>query len=153
MMNEKTPRRAPMRLVTTLACVAFAAAAAACGGGPGTAPEKEEPAQVEPVAGSEDLFSITLTERAAQRLAVQTVAARAAAEGVVVPYSAVFYGPDGETWVYVSPAPLTYVREVVEVADIVDGQEAVLSDGPEAGTNVVTVGVAELYGTEFEVGH
>jgi hypothetical protein len=28
-----------------------------------------------------------------------------------------------------------------------------LSDGPSAGTEVVTVGAAEVYGTEFEVAH
>jgi hypothetical protein len=29
----------------------------------------------------------------------------------------------------------------------------VLSKGPAPGTEVVTVGVAEVYGVEFEVGH
>jgi hypothetical protein len=28
-----------------------------------------------------------------------------------------------------------------------------LSDGPPTGTEVVTVGAAEVYGTEFEVAH
>jgi hypothetical protein len=30
---------------------------------------------------------------------------------------------------------------------------AILKDGPPAGTVVASVGVAELYGTEFKVGH
>jgi hypothetical protein len=30
---------------------------------------------------------------------------------------------------------------------------AVLSSGPPVGTRIVTVGVAELFGTEFGVGH
>jgi hypothetical protein len=34
-----------------------------------------------------------------------------------------------------------------------DGDSAVLSDGPSAGTEVVTVGTALVYGTEFEVAH
>ena len=120
---------------------------------PGGAAPTEEPAHIELIPGSEDLHTITLTEQAAQRLDIQTIAARESEDGVVVPYSAVFYGPDGETWAYVSPQPLTFVREPIEVADVVDGAEAILSDGPAPGTEVVTVGVAELYGTEFEVGH
>ena len=34
-----------------------------------------------------------------------------------------------------------------------NGDYAVLSDGPAAGTPVVSVGVAELFGAEFDVGH
>ena len=63
-----------------------------------------------------------------------------------------FYGAKGDTWVYLNPEPLTYVRQRVTVAYIKDGQ-AVLTDGPPEGSAVVTVGAAELYGTEFGVGH
>jgi hypothetical protein len=34
----------------------------------------------------------------------------------------------------------------------IDGDRAILSDGPAPGTEVVTVGAAELLGTEYEVG-
>jgi multidrug efflux system membrane fusion protein len=44
------------------------------------------------------------------------------------------------------------VRERITVDDIEDGR-AVLTDGPAVGTAVVSVGAAELYGTEFGVGH
>jgi hypothetical protein len=70
----------------------------------------------------------------------------------VVPYSALLYDIHGKTWVYKSPEPLTFVRHQVEV-DYIEGDAVVLSDGPPAGTGVVTVGAAELYGTEFKVGH
>jgi hypothetical protein len=33
------------------------------------------------------------------------------------------------------------------------GDYAILTEGPEPGTSVVTVGVAELFGAEFSVGH
>ena len=33
------------------------------------------------------------------------------------------------------------------------GDYAVLTDGPDPGSLVVSVGVAELFGAEFEVGH
>jgi hypothetical protein len=67
-------------------------------------------------------------------------------------YSAVIYGAHGETWVYTNPEPLTYVRHPVTVDYIEDGT-AFLSDGPASGTEVVSVGVTELFGAEFEVGH
>jgi hypothetical protein len=72
----------------------------------------------------------------------------------VVPYSAVLYAPDGETFVYTVTQPLTYVREKVTVATVrgTRGDQAVLSTGPPAGTEVVTVGVIELYGAELGVG-
>jgi hypothetical protein len=46
---------------------------------------------------------------------------------------------------------MTFVRQKVEVD--LEGLIAVLSDGPAAGTLVASVGAAELYGTEFAVGH
>ena len=70
----------------------------------------------------------------------------------VVPYSSLLYDADGRTWVYVSPEPLSYVREEVEV-DYILGDRVFLTDGPEKGTPVVSVGAAEVFGTEFEVGH
>jgi len=69
----------------------------------------------------------------------------------VVPYSAVLYGLHGETWVYTNPEPLVYIRYPVTV-DYIDGDQAVLLDGPPAGMAVVTVGSAELFGAESGVG-
>jgi hypothetical protein len=42
------------------------------------------------------------------------------------------------------------VRERVRVGRV-DGDRVLLSRGPAAGTRVVTVGTAEVYGTELEV--
>jgi len=36
------------------------------------------------------------------------------------------------------------------VVDRIDGDKVVLSDSPAVGTEVVIVGAAELYGSEFE---
>jgi hypothetical protein len=44
-----------------------------------------------------------------------------------------------------------FVRESIDVIEI-DGDQALLSDGPAPGTEVVTVGAAEILGTEYEVG-
>jgi hypothetical protein len=68
----------------------------------------------------------------------------------VVPYQAVLYGVHGETWVYSEPEPLVYVRLPI-VIEFIEGDLAYLSEGPEVGTAVVTVGAAELFGTETGV--
>jgi hypothetical protein len=69
----------------------------------------------------------------------------------VVDYSAIVYDPKGDTIVYTNPSPLVFVRQSVTV-DSIDGDTAVLTDGPPAGTAVVTVGTAELLGMENGVG-
>jgi hypothetical protein len=66
----------------------------------------------------------------------------------VVPYSAVYYDAKGLPWVYVNPKPLTYERQRVAVERVV-GEAAILSEGPPAGTPVVSVGAALLYGAEI----
>ncbi len=69
----------------------------------------------------------------------------------IVPYAAVLYDPKGNTWVYTNPQPLVFIRQPIYI-ETIRGNEVILSGGPPAGTAVVTVGGAELYGTEFGVG-
>ncbi|MGH3022456.1 MAG: hypothetical protein ACRDNI_02260 [Gaiellaceae bacterium] len=115
------------------------------------------PAVLEPLEGT-TIVRVRLTERAAERIGLETTPVREApgAGGAppqaVVPYSSVLYDTDGRTWVYTSPEPLAFVRAPIEVERI-DGSLAFLSDGPAAGTDVVSVGAALLLGTEFEVDH
>ena len=54
----------------------------------------------------------------------------------------------GDAWVYVQTAPLTYVRQRITV-ERVAGSLALLTNGPEAGTKVATVGASLLYGAEI----
>jgi hypothetical protein len=125
---------------------------AACQGADEEAAAREEPAKVEPLEGTDDLNRITLTAEAAERLDVQTAAVRAEGEGTtVIPYSAVLYEPNGETWAYTSHESLTFVRAHI-VVETIEGDRAVLSEGPPLGTMVVTVGVAELFGAENGIG-
>lgn len=115
---------------------------------------QDPPGQVEPINGS-DVSRVTLTAEAARRLGVTTVAVRdeevAGKRLLVVPYAAVLYDASGEAWVFTSPEPLVFVRHQIDIESI-KGDTVYLSDGPPAGTAVVTVGVAELYGTEVGVG-
>jgi hypothetical protein len=69
-----------------------------------------------------------------------------------VPHSALIYDPKGQTWVYTSPQPRTFVRQKVDV-DYVEGDLVVLNDGPAAGTVVVSMAAAEIYGADSGVGH
>jgi hypothetical protein len=121
---------------------------------PSVAPPKIEPAKIESIEGSE-LKRVVLTERAAERLDIQTAPVSEeqvnGAQRMVVPYAAVLYDLHGETWVYISPAPLTFVRHTITV-DYIEGDTVVLLEGPPAGTAVVTVGVPELYGADTGIG-
>lgn len=110
--------------------------------------EEEKPVTLEPIAGT-DLNRLTLTEKAAERLGLETAPVVAQEGQVVVPYAALLYDPSGQAWVYVSVGPLAFERQEITV-DFIDGNNAVLSEGPEAGANVVTLGATELYGSEAE---
>ena len=70
----------------------------------------------------------------------------------VVPYSAILYDVHGDTWVYTNPDSLVFVRQRVDIEHI-DQEMAVLREGPDIGTKIVTVGAAELLGAESGVGH
>ena len=116
-------------------------------------PTKVNPVQVEVVEGS-DFKRVVLTEKAAERLDIQIAPVREeqvdGTQRLVVPYAAVIYGLQGETWVYTNGEPLVFVRQLINV-DYIQGDLAVLLEGPPAGTEIVTVGVAELYGAETGV--
>jgi len=67
---------------------------------------------------------------------------------IVIPWSAVMYDINGGNWVYLRTAPYTYSRRRVEVSSVIDGL-AVLTRGINKDNEIVTVGAAELFGTEF----
>jgi hypothetical protein len=69
----------------------------------------------------------------------------------VIPYSAVLYDLGGDAFVYTSPEPRVFVRQPIGI-DHIDGSRAVLTQGPAAGSAVVTVGGPQLFGVEFGVG-
>ena len=117
----------------------------ACGGQVPVTGEKVAPSMLEPIEGSE-LSRVILTEKAAERLGIETVLA----SGIEVPYAAVIYDTEGKTWMYTNPAPLTYVRALIMI-DYIEGDTAFLSESLASDLTVVTVGVIELYGTETGV--
>ena len=110
-----------------------------------TTTEKINPSTLEEIEGSE-LKQVILTEKAAERIGVETVPV----SGLVVPYSAVIYDTEGNTWIYTNPAPLTFVRALV-VIDRIEGDQAFLSERLGTDDPIVTVGVIEIYGAETGV--
>lgn len=114
--------------------------------------EDSGPAKVEHLPGNEPA-RVTLTGSAAKRLDIQTATVQGVSEGgrqiSIVPYAAVLYDTNGDTWMYINTAPLVYVRHHITV-DHMNGDQAVLKDAPPVGTKVVIVGAAELFGSETE---
>jgi hypothetical protein len=112
----------------------------------------DNPAVLAAVPGT-DLQRITLTEHAVERLGLTTekTATDPQTQKLTVTYWAILYDAAGKTWVYTNPEPLVYVRQSITVERI-NGDVALLTDGPPPGTTVVTTGAEELFGAEFDTG-
>jgi hypothetical protein len=108
-----------------------------------------EPAAVEEIKGSE-LARVTLTEDAARRIGLDTTPVASRGARTVVPESAVWVDVNGDEWVYTNPEPLVFIRALV-IVDRYDDGSAFLRDGPAPGTEVASIGVPELIGSEFGV--
>jgi hypothetical protein len=117
-----------------------------CGTAAGQDPELPQVASVAD-AGDGAPGLITLSEAADRRLGITTAPVTADSAGVVVPYAALIYDTDGGTAVFAETQPLTYQRSPVTVGAR-SGDQVVLTAGPPAATEVVTVGAAELVGIE-----
>jgi hypothetical protein len=146
------------RKQSSVACLLLGAAIMLTGCA-SAAPAEAPPATVTRMAGS-PVPRLELTDRAIARLGIRTQPVReaaAVAQGpgktggrTVIPYSAVVYDTDGSTWAYVNTAARTYIRQPIVIATI-QGDIAILSGGPPVGAAVVTVGDAELLGTEYNI--
>ena len=118
---------------------------------------KPEPRFEKEKVEGQSISRIRLVQGAHDRIGIKTTQVRelprfgGETERLVVDYAAVVYEPKGDTSVYTNPAPLLYVRHPIKV-EYIQGDTAVLLEGPPAGTQVVTAGGAELLGMEFGVG-
>ena len=137
------------RLFLTGFAVAALALGACNSGSTSSEPTVEAITIVEDEASG--LKTLTLSEKAAQRLGVETAAVAGTGSQLTIPYAAVVYDAEGKTWTYVNQEPLVYKRAEIAV-DRIDGDIARLTTGPSSGTLVVTTGAAELYGAEIGVG-
>jgi multidrug efflux pump subunit AcrA (membrane-fusion protein) len=83
-----------------------------------------------------------------QSVEVTLTSAETKEPALTVPWSAVVYDATGGSWIYAATGPETFSRRRVSISRV-SGDTAILTAGPAAGTKVVTVGVAELFGAEF----
>ena len=136
-----------VRRLALLAILPVALAAAGCGGSADR--ETARPAVIEHAKGS-NAERVRLTAEAARRIGIRTAVVKRVGSGaqVVIPYTALLYDPDGNTWTYTSPAPDVFQRKNIKVASI-DGSLVLLTSGPRAGTKVVTEGATEIWGVEY----
>jgi hypothetical protein len=142
------------RLTTWVGAVLVTAAVSLSGCSNDTAaaePEGPAPVVISPVQGT-DLKTVTLSEAAIDRLDLRTAPVRAAgAKGrTTIPYAALVYDEQGRTWTFVQAGVRTFVRSSVVIDEIVSNS-VMLRRGPAVGTGVVTNGVQELLGAEYEV--
>jgi hypothetical protein len=113
--------------------------------------EGYQPSKLEAVKGAEDdLQRITFTKEGADRVDLKTTEVRRAGNQTVIPYAALIYNDEAKTFVYTSPKPREFLHAAVTV-DRIEGNRVLLSDGPPAGTKIVTRGATEVYGTEIEM--
>jgi hypothetical protein len=105
-----------------------------------------EPARLEGAGAKRVVF----TREGAARTGLRTATVRRSGRHVVVPYAALIYDGRGRSFVYTSPEPLTFVRTAVAV-DRIDRDRVLLTRGPPPGSDVVTVGATEVYGTELGI--
>lgn len=122
---------------------------------PGQKEQKAEPIAAPPTAtalsSTVDLYYQLVNTSGAlrpnQRVSVQ-VPLVGDAEERVVPWSAVVQDIYGGNWVYVRIAEHKFERRRVQVKRVIDTW-AILGQGPDVGTTIVTTGVAEVFGSEF----
>src|SRR5687768_1991976 len=141
------------RLRTAFLGVVVAAAATAslagCAEIESVTAEPYEPAHLEST-GPDQPKRVILTEEAVQRTELQTTIVRLEDGDLEVEHAALVYDQKGKPWVFTVIGPRTYLRAPVKIKEM-DDELMILASGPPPGTEVVTVGAIELWGTELEV--
>jgi hypothetical protein len=147
-VSRGRPSNALRRLGAGLALLASGLALGACSEVESNLRENQ-PYKVTPIEGRDEQ-TVTMEDATAALLPVETATVRRDGKRKVVPHNAVIYNPDGGAFVYTKPKAETYIREPIEIIRV-HGDDATLSDGPRAGTEIVTTGSAELLATEYEI--
>ena len=140
----------PLRRLPAVAALALAGSClVACSGEEGEV-EVYEPSEVHEVEGS-DVSIVTFTDIGAAAVGLETEIAQQVGDHTVVDYAALIYDGQGASWVYTVTSELSYQRAAV-VVDRIEAGKVLISSGLDPGTEVVTTGVAEVYGTELHIG-
>ena len=134
------------RISVLVAAAGIAVGLAGCGGSP-RAP-LSSPARIEHGPHG---TRIVLSASGAQRIGLRTARTHSARGPMVaVPASALIYDPSGKTYAFIAVQDRTYAEVHVRVARI-DGDTALLKNGPRVGDQVVSTGAEELYGVQTGV--
>jgi hypothetical protein len=112
--------------------------------------EPYEPAHLEST-GPDQPARVILTEEAQHRVQLQTTLVKPHGADVSLDHAALVYDKKGKPWVFTVIGPLTYIRAAVGIKEVNENNVVILSSGPPAGTQVVTVGAIELWGTELGI--
>ena len=141
-------RRFGLAFLSAAAVLGLAGCQSASGAESGSASEEAIAAaasvEEDPAGGPSRL---TLTEDAVLRLGVETAPVGGSAGALTVPYAAVVYDAEGDSWVFVEEEERVYRRAAIAI-ESVDGDTVLLTEGPPPGSEVVTVAAAELVGVE-----
>ena len=144
-------RRSTRRITALSALAALALPLGGCAKVKTEGEQGEKAAKVEKI-GDTGQSKVVLIEQAAKRLGIETAEVASLPAGrESVPYSAVIYDAEGHSWVFTAPENLSYVKAPIAI-DHIDGDKAVLNEGPPPGTPVVTQGAEELFGVEDGIG-
>ena len=127
-------------VVSVLCCLALVSCIASEKPHTKISPSKVEKSEV-------GLPTVTLTPDAEKRLGIEVTGI----DQNTLPASSILYDASGKNWVYVRLAPNQYQRQEITLRRI-QGTAAVVESTLKAGSECVSIGAAELYGTEFGVG-
>jgi hypothetical protein len=147
MSRKTTLRKAILGFVVA---VAATASMAACAEIEVPLAEPYEPAHLEST-GPDQPARVILTDEAKNRIQLQTTLVMDHGADLSVDQTALVYDKKGKPWVFSVIGPLTYVRSAVGIKEVQEDNLVILNSGPPAGTEVVTVGAIELWGTELEI--
>ncbi len=112
------------------------------------------PPSADPLASTVDYFFVlpeSPMRKPGERVSV-TLELVGDEEALQVPASAVVYDAAGGSWIYEKTGAGKYARRRIDVARF-SGDRVVLARGPASGTEIVSIGAAQLFGVEFGAGH
>lgn len=125
---------------------------------PGCQQKSDTATKIEPIAiedSRDSLYRVRLTASKAAEYKIDTATVgeemMSGQTRRVIPVAAVVRDQFDNTWTVTNPDDLVFMRSRVQISHI-EGELAVLSDGPQAGTAVVTVGADKLLSSEFRDG-
>jgi hypothetical protein len=145
MNSQTTLRRAVLGCVVAIAV----ATSAGCAEIESVTAEPYEPAALEST-GPDKPARIILTDEAVDRVALQTTEVKPLGKELTVDHAALVFDKAGKPWVFMVVAPRTYLRAAIGIEEV-QNNLVILSAGPPAGTQVVTVGAIELWGAELGI--